>query len=300
MSKVVFISHAGVDLAKAATVANLLQQANIEARYNREELRIGDSFLTFIESALSDADYCLLLWSKSAARTEWVRLEWEAALYKSVAERRSFLVAGRIEDIALPTLLAPRIRVDLFPNWQPGIGQVIDSWQADRNAEAETGRPVANVPLEHSAINGQGTVYVTSDLFGITVPMKTNLQDPAGVYLDKIVTGFGLPRVFDHAGRLGVNFDYRFIYRDKPLDRAKSLMAQDVRDMGILWLETTMIPYAQIEAVKGAIRPTVFRGNSARSRDNELGEVKALAREIYAAAILRSGLGSMKRPSDEL
>lgn len=297
MSKVVFISHAGTDFAKAVAVANFLRQADIEARYGRTELCIGDSFLTFIESALTDADYCLLLWSQSAAQTEWVRLEWESALYKSVVEKRSFLIVGRIEDVALPALLSPRIAVDLFPDLELGIGQIIHAWRADRETEAKTGRLVASPSLVDSALRGQATLYVTSDLFGITVPVRANLEEPAGVYVDKIVSTFGLPRVFNHAGRLGINFEYRFIHNYKPLERAKPLLAQGIKNMGILWLETTIMPYAQTEASRGTIRPIVFRGNACSSK-KQREKVEALAREAFVAAVERNGLGRTKASPD--
>ena len=82
MAKVVFISHAGADSPKATIVAGLLTQAEIDVRFDRQELSLGDSFLAFMESALSNADYCLLLWSCNAASTPWLRVEWEAALYR--------------------------------------------------------------------------------------------------------------------------------------------------------------------------------------------------------------------------
>jgi hypothetical protein len=65
MSKSVFISHAGADSAQAAVVSQLLMEADIIARFDRKELQLGDSFLTFMETALSSADYCLLLWSRN-------------------------------------------------------------------------------------------------------------------------------------------------------------------------------------------------------------------------------------------
>src|ERR1700681_1093949 len=138
MSQIVFISHAGADSAKAAAVAELLNRAGIEVRFDRQELRLGDSFLSFMESALSTADYCLLLWSKFAAGTPWVQLEWEAALYRSVQQKRSFLVLALLEEAPVPVLLGPRLRINLFPDLQTGVADIVIAWRADRAAEKET------------------------------------------------------------------------------------------------------------------------------------------------------------------
>lgn len=259
MAKVIFLSHAGADAAKALAVANCLQSAGIDVRFDRQELRLGDVFLTFMEQALSTSDYCLLLWSRQAAATEWVRMEWEAALYRSVQEKRGFLVAALLEDLPLPALLAPRLRADLFPELQPGLGRIIDTWLADRVAEQQTQRPVASAPLAQGATPGTSTVYVTSEAFGITTPLTVNLDAPAGIYLDQLVDTFRLPKVFDHDGRIGVRFSYRLKLGDVSLERGLPLATQQVVDRSVLWLETVMTPYAQSDPMAGALQPAVFR-----------------------------------------
>src|SRR4051812_5216578 len=115
MASTVFVSHAGADALQAAAVANLLTASGVDVRYDRNELRLGDSFLAFMNGALAASDYCLLLWSRNAAATPWVQVEWEAAFYRSVKEKQGFLVTGRLENIPVPPLLGPRLHVDFFP-----------------------------------------------------------------------------------------------------------------------------------------------------------------------------------------
>jgi hypothetical protein len=291
MSQIVFISHAGADSSKAAAVAELLAQAQILVRFDREELQLGDSFMTFMESALSSSDYCLLLWSQSAARTPWVRMEWEAALSRSVQEKRSFLVVGRLEEAAVPILLGPRLRVDLFPKLQPGVGQIVETWHADRSAEKETQRPVASVAILQNPEQGSSTIYITSDYFGITVPLDADLETPAGVYLDHILSDFKLPSTMDYGGRAGVRYGYRLMNNNQPLERAIPLASQGVKNKSILWLETTVTPYSQSEPVRGTLSPTVFRGSRSR---NEVDQqyLEGLGKQKYMATILRNGLGA--------
>jgi hypothetical protein len=289
MAKLVFISHAGGDSSKAAIVAGMLTQARIEVCFDRQVLCLGDSFLEFMERGLSTADYCLLLWSRNAVGTPWVQVEWEAALHRSIQEKRSFLVVGRLEDIPPPALLGPRLRVDLFPDWQPALGQIIATWRADREAELQTQRPVASFPIPGSGRRGPQTIYITSEQFGITVPLDADLKEPAGVYLDRIIADFKLPRVLDYENRMGVRFTYRLMNGSQPLARGIPLGAQKVKDKRVLWLETTMTPYSQRTPEHGDLRPAVFRDG--RPRD-EMVRVETRARQEYLNKIVQNGLGA--------
>ena len=87
MTPTVFISHAGGDTPCASEVADSMRGAGIAVRFDRAEATLGDSFLSFMEDSLHASDYCLLLWSRRAASTPWVQMEWESALYRSVAEK---------------------------------------------------------------------------------------------------------------------------------------------------------------------------------------------------------------------
>jgi hypothetical protein len=88
-----------------------------------------------MEKALSRSDYCLLLWSRTAAQRSWVKIEWEAALYRTVEESRHFLVIGRLEPWPLPVLLRPRLLIELFPELRPGVDELIDIWRKDSVAQ---------------------------------------------------------------------------------------------------------------------------------------------------------------------
>ena len=77
MSSTVFISHAGADATRAAEVASISRSRRNNTRFDRAELALGDTFLTFMTHALTTSDYCLLLWSAQAAATPWVAMEWK-------------------------------------------------------------------------------------------------------------------------------------------------------------------------------------------------------------------------------
>jgi TIR domain len=288
MSEQVFISHAGPDAPRAEAVTHALRGAGFGVMLDRDANRPGDDFLAFMEKALAECDYCLLLWSSAAARREWVRVEWEAALYRTVKEARRFLVIGRLEDHPLPALLAPRLFVELFPDLRPGTDELIGMLREDRAAAESSGRPVGQAAVEVKEDAGGETVYVTSELFRLTMPLKVSLAVPAGVYVSRLVADLQLPQQQDYQGLIGVRYDYALVHENQRLARERGLAEQGVRPNSVLWLEVEMTPFAQRAPVEGTLVPTKYRGRPKR----EKAELPADARGPLLAALSRAGLGS--------
>jgi hypothetical protein len=198
-------------------------------------------------------------------------------------EKRAFLLAGRLEATPLPALLAPRLRVDLFPELQPGIRQVVDTWRGDREAETITQRPVAASPLSRPADPERNTVYVTSEAFGITVPVKADLDAPAGVLLDRIVDRARLPKVWQYEGRIGVRFSYTLMNGEQELDRGRPFSAQNVVDKSVLWLKTRMSPFSDAAPMEGSLTAMTFRNVPI---EPALPDSVSAARQEYLSAML--------------
>jgi len=280
----VFLSHAGADREKASRLAEHLRAENVEPILDRDEVEAGDSLVRFMEDALHQSDYCLVLWSEAAAKRPWVQAEWEAALYRSVEESRSFLLLGRLEDYPLPRLLAPRFRTDLFPEFRPGLDGLLELWSADRGAEETSGRPVKRAKREPRDEPGGATVYVTSELFGRTVPWRVSPDAPAGLLLDELVRTWQLPSQVDVQGKVGFRLNYGLGREGQPLDRSRSLAAQGVGRNTVLWLMTELVPFASAGAVGGTMGKVVFRDDDKESAESE-------GRMALLRAINDAGLG---------
>lgn len=259
MTDNVFISHAGADWPQVAAIAQQIGAAGLNPVVDREELELGDSFIGFMERSLRSANYCLLLWSAAAARSPWVRAEWEAAFHRTVTESQRFLVVGCLDTHPVPELLRPRLRVNLFPDPLAGIDQLITLWNGDREAERVSRRPVC-APRCEPVEDLQGTaVYVSSELFGRTIPWRVTPELPAAVATEQIVTALGLPRRIDHEGRVGVAFNYRLALRDRPLAPDESLGTQGLNEHDLLWILTEAVPFAATDTVSGELGRGTFR-----------------------------------------
>jgi hypothetical protein len=285
VSASVFISHSGADIPTARAVTAELRKNGLEVALDREVLDQGDVFLAFMEEALASSTYCLLLWSHAAAQSKWVAVEWQSALYRTVQEARRFLLIGTLDDEQVPALLAPRLRTALYPALYPGLDALLAMWRADTAAEQTAQRPVASATVPLAQDEGAPTVYLSSELFGITLPLRLDLSEPAGVHIDRLAAQLGLPRQLDYEGVMGVRYEYRLVLDDQPLERNRPLSAQGVGPGTVLLLEVEMKPFAQSAPVAGQLAGARFRGKFAAGTSE--------GRKHLLAAIARAGLGPM-------
>jgi hypothetical protein len=281
VNRSVFISHAGPDSPAAHAVADRLRADGFGVELDRERLRTGDSFLSFMEKALSTCDYCLLLWSQAAAERKYVQLEWEAALYRTIEESRRFLLIGRLQDHPVPALLGPRLRVELFPDSAEGLDELVALLREDGTAESASGRRVGRAAAPTQEDPAGVEVYVTSEMFGLTLPLRWDLQVPCGVHTDRLTRSLGLPRQHDHQGVMGVRYTYGLALDDTPLSPTGTLAEQGVVERSVLWLEVEMKPYAAGREVEGELAGARLRGEGGFDQ----------ARRQLLDAVNRAGLG---------
>jgi hypothetical protein len=262
MTSRVFLSYAHRDRTAVQRIADLLTAGGVEVVLDGTVTAPGDSFVSFMESALTTSDYCLLLWSAEAAGRRWVEVEWQAALHRSVAERRAFLVVGRLDAHPVPMLLRPRLAVALHPYPAPGVAALLETWHADRAAEASTARPAGRPPAVEEPPAGE-PIYLTSVLFGLTVPWRADLDAPVGVLLDAAREALTLPRrVGVEPLEFAVDYDLAVDDAAPALDRTRAAAVQGIQPGAVLWLRTTTRPLAVAAAASGAA--VVFRsGRSA-------------------------------------
>ena len=281
----VFISHAGPDAPQATAVAQALERGGLRVSLDRKTLEPGDVFLAFMEQALTEADYCLLLWSRAAAEREWVQVEWQAALYRTVKEARRFLLVGRLDEHQLPTLLAPRLHVNLFPNLTPGIDRVIVMCRQDREAAVESALPVGQPARARLTEEPDGeTIYISSRLFQLTVPVRVALDAPVGMCIDRLVTDLPLPQQLDHQGIFGFRCLYHLLRGQERLSRDRPFRAQAVGPSTVVTLEMELRPFAADAPVEGSL-------SSARFRSSDEQAYVAAERAVLVA-VARAGLGA--------
>ena len=244
-----------------------------------------------MERGIKECDYFILLWTKQAQEKNWVQVEWEAALGREMLESRTFLIVGRLEDHPPPILLRSRLFIDLFPSIQFGISKFIDLIRRDQEAGVITDRKV--LPPKVDLVeddDANGTIYVTSELFGVTIPIKTNLDIPSGVKLTQLINDLELPNQVAYQDKFGYRLNYRLVTKGGiEVESSNSFKYYGIVQGDVLWLEANMVPFHKAEPIEGELQTVTFRGG-----DNTNLSAKIFATQQLNLAIKRAGLNSPK------
>jgi len=234
-----------------------LERQGISARLDAAELGPGSNFAAFMDSSLAMSDYCFLLWSASARASPYVTEEWQTAWTRGIAEKRAFLVVGRLEELPVPALLRNRVWVNLFPTLEVGLQRIVTEWQADRKAAIDSGRQVGSAVPSDDAIGVR--IYISSELYGFTHPAVADLQAPAGVLLDRTLQSLGLVKELrDASGRIGLALEYQLQLNGKVLSSQQDLGSQGVQQNTVLQLLVSARVSAATLPASGSAAPIQF------------------------------------------
>lgn len=257
--KRIFVSHAVADRSITLEVAGLLEAAGHQVTVDTVKLRPGDNFVAFMNDALEASEYCLLLWSQAAARSEWVREELCAAYVRSVQERRAFLILARLDTYEIPSLLKPRIFIDMSANLLGGVDRVLDTITRDTAVREKTQREVGSPAVELPSDPDGAEIYVISELFNVAIPVRLSTATPVAFHLQRLLDALRLPREASVHGVV-IRYRYSIYFRGSPLDGPVSLAGAGVVAGDALELRTEMSFVPAVSPIEGALFPISFRG----------------------------------------
>ncbi len=134
-----FISHAGEDVDEARRLYEGLKRAGLEPWFKKESLLPGQNVDVDIRRAIGRSRFFLVLLSENSVKRGSVNKELARALTitDEFPESDIFIIPARLDDSA-PTheklqKLAP---VDLFPDWDKGLGKILDAIESDSSGKS--------------------------------------------------------------------------------------------------------------------------------------------------------------------
>ena len=95
-----FICHSNEDSKIAKWLTNKLNRDNLGVWVDHCDIQPSQSFVEKINSALNSCNVFILLWSKSAERSEWCKIEWTTAF-----ALKKPIVPILLDDTELPAVL---------------------------------------------------------------------------------------------------------------------------------------------------------------------------------------------------
>lgn len=109
----VFLSHNSADKPLARSIGAHLVLVGADVWFDEWEIQAGDSVPGLLNEGLKDFDVFLLIWSKSASRSNWVRQELHSAIVRAIADSSAKIILCKVDDTPLPPLIADRRYIDL-------------------------------------------------------------------------------------------------------------------------------------------------------------------------------------------
>jgi hypothetical protein len=120
----IFISHSQKDRAFVDTLAANLVQNKHHIWMDRWELKVGDSLLDKVQSALTDSSAILVVLSKNSVESAWCKRELNAGLMRELEERKTLLMPCVIDDCTIPLFLRDKVYADFRANPDEALEQV--------------------------------------------------------------------------------------------------------------------------------------------------------------------------------
>jgi len=113
----IFLSHSWKDKFFARKLAEKLTGYGVKIWIDEAEIRVGDSLLEKIASAIQQADFIAVILSHDSVRSKWVQQELAIAMEKEIGGKRIVVLPILIEPCEIPPFLKHKVFAD-FTNQQ--------------------------------------------------------------------------------------------------------------------------------------------------------------------------------------
>jgi hypothetical protein len=108
----IFISHSSTDKTFVRSLAVDLAFIGHQPWVDEWQILAGDSIVERVGAGIEDADFMVVVLSKSAVSSQWVENEWQAKYWTEVNQKRVVVIPVVVDDCTVPTLLRAKKYVD--------------------------------------------------------------------------------------------------------------------------------------------------------------------------------------------
>jgi len=105
----VFLCHSSHDKAFVRLLASRLRTYGVKVWLDEAELRVGDSLIERIGTALDNMDYIAAVLSPSSIDSEWVKRELRVALDREFREKKVVVLPVLLAKVPIPPFLRDKI-----------------------------------------------------------------------------------------------------------------------------------------------------------------------------------------------
>jgi len=122
-----FISYSSKDKNFAEKLATSLNQNGLPTFFDRWEIKVGDSIVEKIDSALGKITHLIIILSKSSVKSKWVKKELSSALMKKLDDNSIEILPVLKEPCTIPTIINDLKYADFSDTYENGFLDLIES-----------------------------------------------------------------------------------------------------------------------------------------------------------------------------
>lgn len=125
VGKKIFVSHSSVDKEFVRKLCTDLSHFGHTPWLDEWEIKVGDSIPHKIETGLNDADFIVVVLSKSSIESKWVEREWHAKYWEELESGEIQVLPLLIEDCKIPSLLKMKKYANFSHDYNSGLDDVL-------------------------------------------------------------------------------------------------------------------------------------------------------------------------------
>lgn len=120
----IFLSHASVDKPFVEKLAEDLKKLDLEVWYDKWEIKVGEGILWKIEEGILESDYLVIVISKEAWESEWVRMEITSAWQKQIEKKGHYILPVYYRACEIPLFLRGIKYADFREDYEQGLQEL--------------------------------------------------------------------------------------------------------------------------------------------------------------------------------
>lgn len=136
----IFLSHNHKDKLFVRKLAERLNAHGIRTWVDEAEIRVGDSLITKIESAIQDFTYLGVILSPHSVNSQWVRREVNIALTQEINGAQVKVLPLLIESCEIPGFLLDKFYADFTKDFEDGFETLLRRLNDDLHDQRHKGK----------------------------------------------------------------------------------------------------------------------------------------------------------------
>lgn len=122
-----FISYSSHDKETVRNIAVDLRANGFDVWLDEWEIKVGECIVSSVERGIDEADFVILVLSKSSVKSGWVESEWRIAYWDQISDGRIRVLPVLIEDCQMPGLIKTSKYADFRKDYGQGLNELVRS-----------------------------------------------------------------------------------------------------------------------------------------------------------------------------